>query len=133
MEAVSNLELAVWKAKMRQVEENQLLGATELEDQKDNDLKRDEHCHDVVHFLGLDLFPSSPDVAYGQLCLGDALCFSRLNRAVKATLLHFAELHEVGSILAGGAETLLRGVFHPTRLYGENRLVLEHKQEEMDM
>ena len=51
----------------------------------------------------------------------------------QAFLIHKSRLTELGTMLSLGAEIAVKGVFHPSLLFQENRMILEQNGDEIGM
>ena len=67
------------------------------------------------------------------ICLHNGECLDLFYAAAQAAVLREMELADLGTVVAWAAEPLLRGAFHPSILFGENRMLLDRNQEEITM
>ena len=74
--------------------------------------------------------PRSQEELADEICRGDQSCHAKVALVVQAAILATSKAADLGTAIAMGAETLVKGVFHPSLILGENRLFVEEDQRE---
>ena len=68
-----------------------------------------------------------------QLCAADKLCRDNGIRALQAARVVHSPPDDLGTLLETGSEMVLQGVFHPSALFEENRMVMEQTEAELKL
>ena len=58
------------------------------------------------------------------------VCVATVNNSYSPQL-YMAGLDDLGDAMSGSLETTLKGTFHPTLTFGENRMILEQSEVEL--
>ena len=74
---------------------------------------------------GQKALPKDRESLRVELCGPNRFCRAAIDRGVQIALVSEAGLQDLGTIVARASETLLKGTFHPSTLFQENRLILE--------
>ena len=67
------------------------------------------------------------------MCFRDPKCHLIMAQAMQAAKLYHLEITDLGEALSKALGTTLKGVFKPSHLFGENRMILDQDEEEIKL